>query len=203
MASRGYPGRPRLQEINRRIEDAAISLVGRYGSAETSVADIAKTARVTKPTVYLRFREKDALIHACVQRLAKLHSPASPTESWENDLDTVLRQLRALVTQQVFLGWLASSLQKGSMSHRTSIQFRELLIKPYVDRISSCLSRGAHLQRVPATVDHWTLASHLVGECLVRSLTGVDFPSNWPDTSLTMLYPTRRDLKGGRQRRRP
>jgi AcrR family transcriptional regulator len=54
------------------ILEAAARLFGHYGPMKTTVADIAKAARVGVGTVYLEFRNKDSLLTALSQRRYQL-----------------------------------------------------------------------------------------------------------------------------------
>ena len=61
-------GRPRDASIDQAILDAAQELVGQVGYARMSIDLVARRAGVTRPTVYLRWRNKPELVHAALFR---------------------------------------------------------------------------------------------------------------------------------------
>jgi AcrR family transcriptional regulator len=54
-------------ETRRRILDATLDLVARRGGADVTMAQIARTARVSRQAVYLHFADRAALITAAVR----------------------------------------------------------------------------------------------------------------------------------------
>ncbi|MFJ4828618.1 TetR/AcrR family transcriptional regulator [Streptomyces sp. NPDC088747] len=93
--SRAMPGRPRDDQVDRRIADAAVELFGQHGWSSFSVEAVARRAGVGKASVYLRWRNKeDLLIQALSQRLERVS---------DVDTGTVRGDLVQLVRQQLEL----------------------------------------------------------------------------------------------------
>jgi TetR/AcrR family transcriptional repressor of mexJK operon len=90
-------GRPSLDEaakLGDRILDAATELLLSQGYGATSVEAVARRARVSKRTLYSRFRDKPALTAAAIRRLIDRHRPsADAAQSEDADLDAVLERL--------------------------------------------------------------------------------------------------------------
>jgi AcrR family transcriptional regulator len=61
-------------EARDRLMDAAIRCVRRFGRDKTSVGDIAEEARVTRPTVYAYFKDRDEILTLAQYRAAALLS---------------------------------------------------------------------------------------------------------------------------------
>ena len=59
-------GRPRDSSADRRILDATIELVGELGVAGASMSAIAERAGVGKPTIYIRWPNRQAVIAAAL-----------------------------------------------------------------------------------------------------------------------------------------
>jgi AcrR family transcriptional regulator len=58
-------------EARRRIMDAAVRCVQRFGVDKTSIADIAQDAGVTRPTVYSYFGGRERVLHAAMLHAAR------------------------------------------------------------------------------------------------------------------------------------
>jgi len=61
------PGRPRSQEADAAILDAALELLIERGAQATSIEQVARRAGVTRATVYRRFPDKTRLLVATVE----------------------------------------------------------------------------------------------------------------------------------------
>ena len=102
-APRGPGGRPsRLQsaQLSDRILDVATTLFLGQGYGATSIEAVARQARVSKRTLYHRFRGKEALFEAVVRRLLDRWGPAlapnlperaSLADTLEQTAETMLR----------------------------------------------------------------------------------------------------------------
>ena len=91
--SRQYTMRRRaekLEETRRRIAEATLALHEEVGPARTTVAEIAKRAGVSRPTVYNQFPDDHSLFSACSDRFLSEH----PTpELVDVELEDALRGL--------------------------------------------------------------------------------------------------------------
>lgn len=59
-----------MRETPDRILDAAVEVAALHGLRRLSVAEVAKRAGISRPTLYKHFDSKDALVAAAVQRAA-------------------------------------------------------------------------------------------------------------------------------------
>ncbi|MBM4266865.1 MAG: TetR/AcrR family transcriptional regulator [Deltaproteobacteria bacterium] len=82
-------------EARDRLMDAAIRCVRRFGREKTSVGDIAAEARVTRPTVYAYFKDRDEILTLAQYRAAALLSGRlfEHLESFDADADRVVEAL--------------------------------------------------------------------------------------------------------------
>lgn len=83
--SPGRPGRPRSEQAERAIIEAALDLLAEVGIAGMSVEQVAARAGVGKATIYRRWPNKDALIVDAAATL-KPPVPEVPGESLRDDL---------------------------------------------------------------------------------------------------------------------
>jgi TetR/AcrR family transcriptional repressor of mexJK operon len=90
---RGRPSRAQVQEIDRRVLDAARECFLCVGFDRTSMESVAHAAGVTKATLYLRYRDRLSLLKAVIaDRLAEWSTVASQTD-WMLG-DTLAERLR-------------------------------------------------------------------------------------------------------------
>ncbi|MEV6393472.1 TetR/AcrR family transcriptional regulator [Streptomyces sp. NPDC051907] len=79
MTDQGKPsarGRPRDRDIDQAIVSATLELLGERGYADLTIGAVATRAGVGRPTVYVRFADKNALVvHALVQTVPPLRTP--------------------------------------------------------------------------------------------------------------------------------
>lgn len=59
-----------MDELRERILDAAVELAAIHGLRRLSVAEVARRARLSRPTLYKHFPTRDALVAAAVEREA-------------------------------------------------------------------------------------------------------------------------------------
>lgn len=87
-------GRPRDAGLERRVLDAAVEEYAERGWAGLTMDGVARRAKVGKSTLYLRWADKEALLAAAVEVIARPIEPAS-TGSLRGDVEQMVRQLGA------------------------------------------------------------------------------------------------------------
>ena len=65
----GRAGRPRDAEADRKISEAVIELLSEEGYSATTIDAVARRAQVSRPTIYRRYADRTALVHAVLARL--------------------------------------------------------------------------------------------------------------------------------------
>lgn len=91
----------RQAATRRRITEAAIRLHEDAGPLRTSIAEVARQAGVTRPTVYRHFPDELSLLRACQQHWLHDNPPPDPS-LWAGILDPVGRVRRALADLYAF-----------------------------------------------------------------------------------------------------
>ncbi|WP_425826840.1 TetR/AcrR family transcriptional regulator [Streptomyces fractus] len=95
--SRATPGRPRDEQVDRRIADAAVDVFGQYGWAAFTIDAVARRAGVGKASVYLRWSDKeDLLVEALALRIGLISDVDTGTV--RGDLIQLVGQLLDLYT---------------------------------------------------------------------------------------------------------
>jgi AcrR family transcriptional regulator len=88
------------EQIREQILEVATPLFLTEGYGATSIEAVAKRARMSKRTVYSRFRDKAELFGAVVHRLVeRLRPPSASTEQFfeGSSLEAILRRLATLI----------------------------------------------------------------------------------------------------------
>jgi len=96
----GRPPRLQAEQIREQILDIATPLFLSQGYGATSIEEVARRARMSKRTVYSRFRDKAELFGAVVHRLVERLRPpnATPEQFFEGgSLETILERLARLI----------------------------------------------------------------------------------------------------------
>jgi len=92
-----WAGTPPADEVEarRRIMDAAVRCVQRFGVDKTGIADIAREAGVTRPTVYSYFGGRERVLHAAMLHAARNLSErlAEHVRSFTDPRDQIVENL--------------------------------------------------------------------------------------------------------------
>jgi AcrR family transcriptional regulator len=90
---RGRPRNEEVHELESRLISVSRQLFGAHGYGATSMAAVARAARVSKNTLYARFPSKAALFQAIIDhQIEELHPAVdTPVRSREKSLEATLR----------------------------------------------------------------------------------------------------------------
>lgn len=145
MARHGWRGDPPADEVEarRRIVDAAMRCVDRYGPHKTGLSDVAKELGVTRQTVYRYFASTDDLLAAVGHAAAEgyLDRLAAHLARVEDPEELVVEALAFTIEQlprERYLGLLLASGHSSrfvaSVTSPTSVEFgRSLLERTALD----------------------------------------------------------------------
>ena len=91
-------GRPRRAEVDDAIRDAALRLIAEHGYAATSIERIAAQAGVSRPTIYRRYPNREALLVAAIAGVFGEANPVAPdgTDARDNVRTLLVRTMRML-----------------------------------------------------------------------------------------------------------
>jgi AcrR family transcriptional regulator len=104
---RGRPRSEEIQDLESRMISVARQMFGAHGYGATSMAAVARAARVSKNTLYSRFPSKAALFRAIVDHQIEALDPAvKPLRSRDKSLEATLRAyaeetIRASLTSEI------------------------------------------------------------------------------------------------------
>jgi AcrR family transcriptional regulator len=97
-------GRPRDPENDAAILDAALDLLIERGAAGTSIEAVAQRAGVAKLTVYRRWRAKEDLLMAALERARNPDMEAAPAGQ---SIDEVVASIAELLSRPRFRALMA------------------------------------------------------------------------------------------------
>ncbi|HEY2318852.1 MAG TPA: TetR/AcrR family transcriptional regulator [Solirubrobacteraceae bacterium] len=183
VRSRGA-GRPLDEGVDAAILGAAWRLLLKEGYSRLSIAGVAHEARVGRPAIYRRYRDKSELVAAVIaDKVANV--PAIDTGRARDDLIAHLELARRRFTVN-----LAGTLIVEERNHPELLQqFREGMIVPLRDSIAEALERGKQRGEVRAGLDS-TIASHaLMGSFIFSYLAGGRPPKGWSERVVDALWP--------------
>ncbi|HUK90838.1 MAG TPA: TetR/AcrR family transcriptional regulator [Blastocatellia bacterium] len=142
----------KIKADNRsRLLQAALEVSYRYGFGASTLADIAKQARVPLGNVYYYFKTKDEIGDAIIDmRLSRLRALLEELDRLESPRDRLcgfvqlkVERREALARAGCPVGTLCSELQKqgGPVANRSTIVFAEALA--WLERQFKALGKGA------------------------------------------------------------
>ena len=163
------PGRPRNQDYDDVILDAAMAILAEDGYPGLTIDGVAARAKVGRPTIYRRWPSKPALVVAALARSTGL-APASDTGTVRGDLLAVQRHQVALMNSA---GWrritpgLTADLAADPELART---YLEEYIAPRRRSVWDALDRGIARGELPPGIDHAFISDLLTGPLYYRAL---------------------------------
>jgi AcrR family transcriptional regulator len=169
------PGRPRSQDADVAILDAALALLTDEGYARMTMDAVAAAAGVSKATIYLRYRSKADLATAALAHLRDTAGP-EPTGDLRTDLVALLRQMRRNTARFRVMPLIGTCLAEEQHTPELLPLFRERSVRPRRARLAAMLeTAGGAPEQVGPAVDM------LIGAFHMRSLAGDPFPADWEE----------------------
>ncbi len=177
-------GRPLDENVDVAILDTAWRLLLDLGYSRMSIAQIAEEARVGRPAIYRRYRDKSELVAAVIaDKVSRV--PPIDTGNAHDDLVAHLEFAR-----RRFALTLAGTLIVEEREHPELLdQFRDAMIVPRRDEIAQALERGKQRGEVRQDLDT-TLAAHaLMGSFMFQALAVGRPTKGWSEQVVDTLWP--------------
>lgn len=186
------PGRPRSEQADRAIIDAALSLFAENGPGGLCMEEVAARAGVGKATLYRRWHSKeDLLLDAMAALKTPLPEPAG--ESVRADLVQLVAALCRDAADPRRTREFALLLGEGAKYPRLKARYVETVVEPRREVIRSVLRRGVASGELRADTDLEAALFMLVGAVLARGRFDATIPGGYPqrvvDELLTGLRP--------------
>jgi AcrR family transcriptional regulator len=172
-AAHRRPGRPRSEQAERAIIDAALSLFAEYGPDGVCMEQVAARAGVGKATIYRRWAGKEDLL---LDALAALKSPLPEPQgrSVRDDLVAVLDAMCRDAADPRRARQFALLQGEGAKYPRLMARFIETVVEPRREVVRSVLRRGVATGELREDTDIEVALYMLRGAALAS--TGHDEP---------------------------
>ena len=174
------PGRPRDARRDDEILAAVLRLLDDTSYSELTIAAIARTAGVGKPTLYLRWPSKAAVVADAVVRLMSA-DPFPDLGDLRSDLVGGLREMihrfAATAAGHVLPGLVADLHDDPALL----AAFDERYFQPRRRSVRAALERGVARGELAADIDHELAVDMLVGPVYYRLLARGDKVELSPD----------------------
>lgn len=178
-------GRPRDRGNDVAILDAAEQLLGRRGYEAMTIAQVAATAGVSKPTIYLRYGSKRELVAAMIDRL-RPPLPATSTGSVTEDLVALIDMQRRWIEQHG-QGIVAAVLLEQADLPELMERFKQRVVNPIRDTFRACLRAGVDRGELRPGVDRGEMVDALMGAYWARIWAGGSLTRGWARRLITSI----------------
>jgi AcrR family transcriptional regulator len=168
MSAGSAGGRPRDPEVDRRIAQAALDVFGDTGWAGFAMETVARRAGISKPTLYLRWSSKEALL---TEALATNLATVGPidTGTLHGDLIALATQMIKLYTGPSSRAALRLSLEGPSIPGVADHD--EQLRRSQAGAARDIVRRGIARGELPAGTSARLLLETLLGGAMTHALS--------------------------------
>ena len=161
------PGRPRSEEADRAIIDAALCVFAEHGVEGLCIEKVAAQAGVGKATIYRRWPGKEDLL---LDALASLKTPLPEPrgDSVREDLLALIQAMSSDYADPRRAREFALLLGEGAKFPRLMAKYTETVMEPRREVIRSVLRRGAQSGELRPDVDVEVALFMLTGAVIAR-----------------------------------
>jgi AcrR family transcriptional regulator len=177
-------GRPLDENVDAAILDTAWRLLLEEGYARMSIARVAEEARVGRPAIYRRYRDKAELVAAV---LADKQSRTQPidTGSARGDLIAHLEFAR-----RRFAVELAGTMIVEGRKHPELLEgFRRGMLQPRLGEIVAALERGKERGEIRVDLDSEVAVHALMGAFMYYRIAEGQPKKGWSEHVVDTLWP--------------
>jgi AcrR family transcriptional regulator len=177
-------GRPLDENVDAAILNTAWRLLLEEGYARMTIARVAEEARVGRPAIYRRYRDKSELVAAV---LADKQSRTQPidTGSTRSDLIAHLEFAR-----RRFAVELAGTMIVEGRKHPELLEgFRRGMLRPRMAEIVAALERGKERGEVRHDLDSELAVQALMGAFMFHRIAEGHPKKGWPEHVVDELWP--------------
>lgn len=166
--------------------DETLRQLARHGLAGLSLASVAAAAGTTRPAIYRRWANKEALVVDAISRLAQVDPPDGAEDPFEA-LVAELEHFRHCIT-------LAGSLPVAGLMLTDGVddtirdRYRERIVSPRRARIRACLQRALDDGLIDPDADLVIAATFLTGSWYALALVGTRPPADWARRTATLVW---------------
>ena len=177
-------GRPLDENVDAAILDAAWKLLLQDGYARMSIARVAEEARVGRPAIYRRYKDKSELVAAVLADKQARTAPID-TGSARGDLIAHLE-----FSRRRFAIELAGTMIVEGRKHPELLEgFRRGMLQPRIGDIVAALERGKERGEVRKDLDSEVAVHALMGAFMYHRLAEGQPRKGWSEHVVDTLWP--------------
>lgn len=172
IPDRARGGRPRSDQVHRKILDAARELLSTDGFNDLRLEHVAARAGVGKATIYRRWGSKEALAQELLAELAAPHIAIVESDDTRTELlAAVVNPMRA-VTETPFGPVIRALLSQIAVNPTLGDPFRATVVQARRDEIARVIARGIARGDLRRDADPELATELLVGPVYFRLMFG-------------------------------
>ena len=165
-------GRPRSDQVHRKILDATRELLSEDGFSDLRLEHVAARAGVGKATIYRRWGSKEALAQELLAELAGPHIAVAESDDTRTELlAAVVNPMRA-VTDTPFGPVIRALLSQIAVNPTLGDPFRATVVQARRNEIARVIARGIARGDLRADADPELATELLVGPVYFRLMFG-------------------------------
>jgi AcrR family transcriptional regulator len=181
-------GRPRSDQVHRKILDATRELLSEDGFSDLRLEHVAARAGVGKATIYRRWGSKEALAQELLAELAAPHIAVADSDDTRTELlAAVVNPMRA-VTDTPFGPVIRALLSQIAVNPTLGDPFRATIVQARRNEIARVIARGIARGDLRRDADPELATELLVGPVYFRLMFGgeltLDFANRVVDNVL-------------------
>ena len=161
-------GRPRSEQADRAIIEAALELFAESGAEGLCIERVAARAGVGKATIYRRWPGKEDLLLDALAAL-QVPLPMPRGESVRDDLTAILDAMRLESADPRRVRQIALLLGEGTRYPRLLERYVDTVVEPRRDVVRAVLRRGVATGELRESTNIEAAADLLTGAMLARS----------------------------------
>jgi AcrR family transcriptional regulator len=165
-------GRPRSQEADRAILDAATQILAERGLGGMTMEEVASRAGVGKATVYRRWQSRGTLALDAFLAEFRRQQPPADTGTLRGDLLAALRAWIRSVTRTSAGPILAGLIAEAQRDPDLAAAWRERFVERLRTQHRAMLDRAVARGEIPAETDYEVVLDLLFGAAYHRLLHG-------------------------------
>lgn len=192
-------GRPRDQAIAEAVLESALAELGAKGYAGFSITAVAEAAGTTRPAVYRRWPDKDALVVDAIAHLADTAPPESSGAPFQ-DLVAELENFRHCITVAGALPVAGLMLTDG-LDATVRRVYLDRVVTPRRSRIRAILDRALADGDLDADADLDLATTCLTGSWYAHGVAGRRPPSDWAPRVAALVWRSCGGQRSGSARR--
>lgn len=177
-------GRPLDENVDAAILETAWRLLLEEGYARMSIARVAEVARVGRPAIYRRYRDKSELVAAVLSHKQGQNQPID-TGTTRGDLIAHLEFAR-----RRFRVELAGTMMVEGRKHPELLEgFRQGMLEPRVADIVAALERGKERGEIRPDLDSQVAVHALLGAFMYHRIAQGQPKKGWGEHVVDQLWP--------------